>query len=285
MPLNDEIQTLLTSDQTDRIMSNRKSPATAAKDVALSEFLSLPLSVQLGALLARNLSTGAQQQPSSSDPQSAYLAALTRSIASTSGSQAAQRSRTIGGGKSESAGQRQQVGSQGNSRGSTLSRHQIKLHNLEGLISRLQRLHEQTMQQQLAGGSSEGATGAQRSRSASRTSRGSQQVRQSSVAEAQSSPLQSQRPQTTDGATGEAASQQQSQQVFADRSTASTVSADLQPHPQSNFVIEDAIGSNAVDGNSNPLTANNGPVNNNDDDDETSASNNGESGGDEDERV
>lgn len=113
-------------------------------DVGLHEFFLLPLSVQLSALLARNLAgesamIGSQQV----SPIDEYLNTLNSTNVAKSSRQPA--------GSSSSQGPQHYPNQTSNpSRGNTISRQQAKLQNLQGLINRLQKLHQQTaLQQQL----------------------------------------------------------------------------------------------------------------------------------------
>jgi hypothetical protein len=159
---------------------------TLTSGASLHEFFSLPLSIQLSALLARSLADQAssQQRPKRQTAQQSpvlrleeYLATLNNTSVATSsrrsfkgvaGNNRGQRRQQPNGTDMEgTAVERQQQTAQAasggvgtsqqqsaaNSRGGTLRKHQnVKLQNLQSLISRLQELHNRTMLQQQFGG-------------------------------------------------------------------------------------------------------------------------------------
>ena len=109
-----------------------------SNESGLHEFFSLPLSVQLSALLALNLRDNCE--PTINTPIDDYLNTLNNSSVATSSRRSFKGSGQLG----TSQAKEQQAGS----RGGTLKRQQMKLHNLQSLIDRLQQLHSQTMLQQ-----------------------------------------------------------------------------------------------------------------------------------------
>lgn len=117
----------------------------------LHEFFSLPLSVQLSALLARSIS---QDPPpvSFSTPIDDYLNTLNNSNVATSSRRSFKRSNQqagYSGGNSGNQDQQQVLQQTGTWSGPQVQskRQQMKLANLQGLIVRLQKLHNQTMEE------------------------------------------------------------------------------------------------------------------------------------------
>lgn len=113
--------------------------------VGLHEFFSLPLSIQLSALLARTLheTTSNVDNVGSTllnTPLDDYLNNLNNSSVASSSRRSFKRINPTGASGASS--------SNSQSRSGTLKRQQVKLQNLQGLIKNLQQLHNQTIIQQ-----------------------------------------------------------------------------------------------------------------------------------------
>lgn len=131
--------------------STHDKPVAESADERLHEFFALPLSVQLSALLARTL---VESRPAAGDLNAAtpiddYLSTLNNSHVAASSRRGFKTSKEQLGANPHSASSSSVTGCPaGSSRSGTFKKNQVKLHNLQALIERLQKLHNQTVLQQ-----------------------------------------------------------------------------------------------------------------------------------------
>lgn len=148
--INDHLSLIAQLKQLEQVQSlHQKQLASEKKlasggEVGLHEFFSLPLSVQLSALLARSLTEQSTNQRDFNQmtPIDDFLNTLNNTNVANSS-----RKSFRGSSGQLIKGEQQQYQSS-NSRGGTMRRQQMKLQNLQGLITRLQKLHNQTVLQQ-----------------------------------------------------------------------------------------------------------------------------------------
>lgn len=150
VPLNDcgDQSSLISQlQQLERVQNLHKKQQQLNPDDSRSvhEFFSLPLIVQLSALLARNLRANPEDSPTRM-PIDDFLNTLNNTSVAHSSRKSFQRNASTSSQTSSSRHTQQES----NSRNATLKRQsqQVKLHNLQALITRLQQLQEQTAREQ-----------------------------------------------------------------------------------------------------------------------------------------